>query len=71
MAHSVVAVHDGHGGLFVRHADVGPDIDSSGFDTPDVLRQPDDAMSVGPLQISVGHQAGDGFGIGLRNPDAG
>ena len=69
VAHAVVAVHKRGGGLFAHHADVRPHIEAAGLDAADVLRQPGDAVSVGPLQIGLRHQRGHGQRVGLRQAE--
>jgi hypothetical protein len=49
--------------------DVRRDIDAAGEDPLDVLRQPDDAMAVGALQVGLGHQARHLVGILRRQAD--
>ena len=66
MAHAVVAVQDGRAGVLVHDMDVRPDVKAAGFDAPDILRQPADAVPVRALQVGGRHQGRDRRGIGLR-----
>jgi hypothetical protein len=66
MAHAVVAVDHRHRGTLLHDPDVRRHVDAAGTNPLDVLRQPDDAMAVGPLQVCLRHQAGNLVGIGGR-----
>ena len=70
MAHAVVAVDHRHRGPLLHHADVRRDVDAAGTDALDVLRQPDDAVAVGALQVCLCHQAGDLVGVRRGQADA-
>ena len=69
VAHAVVAVDDRRGGIVLEHADRRPHVHPTGPDPSDVLRQPEDAVSVGPAQVGRDHQSGDQRCIVSRQPD--
>ena len=71
VAHAIVAIQDGRAGVLVYDMDVGPDVEAAGFDPPDILRQPADAVPIRTLQVGGRHEGCDGCGVGVRQADRG
>ncbi len=53
-------------GALALDADVGPHVDAAALDAADVLRQAEDAVAVGALQVGLRHQVGHGHGVAIR-----
>jgi hypothetical protein len=69
MAHAIVAVHDRHRRRLPLDADIRPHIHRSGFDAPDVLRQPENAVPFGTVHVGTRHQRGDHLCVAGRHID--
>jgi len=54
---------------FARDLDLRPDVDGPALDTADVLRQPENAVAFGTLDIGARHHFADDFRVGGRHID--
>ena len=60
----------GRGAPLALDPDAGPGIHAACLDAADVLRQPEDAVAVGALQVRFGHQLRDRRSVRCRRADA-
>ena len=56
VAHAVVAVDQRHAGGLAFDAHVRTHVDRAALDAPDVLRQTENAVAVGAVQVGADHQ---------------